>query len=278
MTHGMGWKPNTQDGSHGQASTLFAASPCLLAEPDMRRLARDRSRNGWHLSQGRAGSCWAFATARCIQLFHAVRTTDEDVSAGRVAPLASPRFLYWNGRNEEYASFPAVPDRRLSDLGTEPRLGLRALASLGFVPWEACPYSDDPATIAARPADSVYVQAYSQQGLVYGSVSYSGDLRAEECAYLLRQGCPPQFGMRVDEDFLNWQPAFGPISRVDRKRIVGGHMLAVVAVDTDARLVWFDNSWAGWGANGFGCMTFEVFGSDLVGDVAAVEFVPVVQR
>lgn len=271
IKRGFGYKPNTQDDSHGHAPELFKASPYLLAKPDLRKFATDANFNGYALDQGQAGSCWAFATTRDLQMFYAIRKIS--------APLASPRFLYWNARNEAYAGLPPDADRKLEDEGTEPRLGLRALSALGFVSIDDCPYSDNPVVIEKRPSDDTYALAYSQKGLKYGSIRGTGRARVDACADLMRRGYTPQFGMMVDSAFMGWTPSKGPINAVDERRIQGGHMLAVVCVDYAKQLVWFQNSWDQWGTpEGFGYMSFKLFGSSTISDVAAIEYLATLAR
>lgn len=275
-TFGFGWKPNTQDDSHGPSHVLFAAEPYLLPTPDMRAIARDPSLNGYHLDQGAAGSCWGFATTRNLQCFYGAR--------GLAAPLASPRFTYWNARNEEYAGQPPVADRKLDDTGTEPRLGLRALSGLGYVAWDDCPYSDDPRIIAARPVDDTYQLAYTQEGLVYASVNTSGRVRVDAVADALRKGFPVQIGMMLDQAFMDWNPSKGPIRSIDTNHLVGRHMMAVLFVDYDAEVVYLDNQWTldgvtPWGTpEGFVIVSFTLFGSSVVSDVAAIKFAPALRR
>ena len=275
---GLGWKPNERDDSHGEYKAIFSAEPYLLRTPDMRAIARDRSLNGYHLNQGGAGSCWGFATARNLQCFYGVR--------GVSAPLASPRFMYWNGRNEEYANLPPIPNRALDDDGTQPRLGLRALADLGFVSWDDCPYSDDSIDIKLRPNDSAYALAFSQRGLTYANIPQLGRARVDAVADSLRKGFPVQIGMRIDEAFMNWGGT-GKISSIDANHIVGGHMMSPLFVDYNYETVWLENQWmldgsTPWGTRGefpgMAVVSFTVFGSQFVSDVSAIKFAPELKR
>jgi hypothetical protein len=271
---GLGWKPNTVNTSHGPAHHLFSASPYILPAGDYRQLARDYGKNGQRIYQGQAGACWAFSTARCLQLYYAVR----DI----VAPVAAPGFMYWNGRREEYAGLtPESLSDELEDTGTEPRHGITALSQLGFCAWDDFPYTDNPVVIAKQPPDAAYLAAYSQKGLRWGVIETSGFDRIDQLDDMLKRGLPAQFGMRVDSAFMQWKGP-GPISSIDMQHLRGGHMLTPLFVDYMNDCVWFDNWWEYWGPeeyDGMGKLSFKVFGDPrIVSDVIVMEYLPTLVR
>jgi hypothetical protein len=264
---GLGWKPNKEYGAHGPAHRLFSAAPYLIDAPDHRPYLPP------HIEQGQAGACWAFATTADLATYYNLRQIR--------APLASPRYFYWNGRNEEYANQAPDPDRELDDTGTEPRLGLRAVDGLGYCAWDDCPYSDDPTLIRKRPPDNAYELSYSQKGALVGSIDFVGMQRITTMDDLMRRGYPPQFGMQIDEAFMSWTPDKGPIANIDENKIVGGHMLQPIFIDYAHKWVWFNNWWPKglWGTvEGFGYMTFDLFGSSIISDVATIQFLPSLLR
>jgi len=243
---------------------------------------------GRRIDQGRAGSCVAFAAARGLEL-------GQGANSEAATVVASPLQLYYDGRREEWAGQDAATLPPLEDTGTEPRLMMTALEAEGYVPWDAYPYTDDPIAINKEPPPNVYAQAYSQRGLDWAVVGDVGAARVEHVRQALCARMPVMFGMLLDEAFMGNGGA--RVATINGNHIVGGHMLAVLAVLDAALLadfgnalglphdaregdILFDNWWGlDWGTkDGYGVLAGSLFGSLWVDDVTVFEAVPPVLR
>lgn len=284
---GLGHRPNAP-GHYTPAHHLLAVRKTksglpLLAKPSLFEY------RGKRIDQGAAGSCVAFASSRNLQLYFASNSMGSDI-------LASPRQLYYDGRREEWAGKDPATVPPLEDTGTEPRLMMQSIQGLGFVPWDACPYSDDPKVIATQPAPSVYEKSYDQRGLQWAIAGEVGRARLARVRQSLQARVPVAFAMQVDEAFMNNHGE--RVTRVNGLSLVGGHMLAVLAVlDEDLIAKWkgplglpsdvkpddvlIDNWWGlgtgdnGWGTkDGLGVLSSDVFVSTWISDVTLIEAAP----
>lgn len=287
---GLGWRRNTVNHALDRPAHRMLARKraALPAQPplDHANLLNFRGRR---IDQGRAGACVAFATARALELGQAA-------NFDAVPVLPSPLQLYYDGRREEWAGQDPANVPPLEDTGTEPRLMMTALEAEGYVSWDTYPYTDDPIAINREPPPNVYAQAYSQRGLDWAVVGDVGLARVERVRQALCARMPVIFGMVLDEAFM--RNGGTRITMIDSHRIVGGHMLCVLAVLDAAILadfgntlglpadsregdVLFDNWWGTgveWGTkDGFGVLSGSLFGGLVVDDVTIFEAVPPVR-
>jgi len=266
------------------------------AEPHLNLLHRARAKRalpplsapdlthfrGHPLEQGQVGACWAFALTRAVQLWLAANEAQPDVEI-------SERFAYYVGRREEFAGKDPATLPPLEDTGTDPIIGMEGVQHVGIVEASECPYVDSVEVNNEQPSLTTFVDAYDFRDLAWAQVFEPGTARADAVAELLRERIPVIFGCMVDvafEDNLGQR-----ITAIDPVRILGGHMIAVLAVldaDVIAALglahakpgdILFDNWWGqSWGANGLGIMSPECFGGQFVDDVLSLTAVPLGRR
>lgn len=237
------------------------------------------------LVQGQAGSCVAHALTRGIDicLRHQLAVAGKTVEP----PKAARGFIYYNGRRQETVDARAEgqPDVQVTDSGIMPRLGMRAVQKVGYCEESDYPYSDSPAYINAKPPPRAYHAAYDQKDFTYSRITSTGTQRIAEVAAALAAGFGVIFGTFVDMPFERWDPSTGPIDSIDENDPDGGgHMLCVLAVETDGKggynIVfdnWWDESWGiPTGEGGIGKFTARFFGdpSSPVSDIYIIKAVP----
>lgn len=277
----LGWRPDRpgidKPGHHLLMSVKLAGAFPELPQPSLFDF------RGVRIDQGQAGACVAFFLTRCIQLYQDAH--------GISAPLASPRQLYFDGRREEWAGVAPEMVPPLEDTGTEPRLMMSATQALGYVPWDLCPYTDDPKLINEQPAPELYQRAFDCSGLDYARIQLVGEQAVAQTAQSLRARLPVGFGMKVDRAFM--RNTGERITSINPDDLVGGHMLAVLAVLTPELIkvfrsllpstaqpgdLLFDNWWGNgdaWGNDlGLGVLSGAVYGSSVVSDRYIVRAAP----
>lgn len=261
---GLGCVRDSYDGRDKGVRALIehAASspaPCAIGKADMRRYRGER------IEQGHAGACVSFAKARAIFMSMKIQGVENP-------PMISPLFDYRIARLQPYAGRPLAEIPPLEDAGSQPRLSMQATRRVGFVPWGAWAY--DPDRVNEDPPPEVTDQSYDQRGFTFYRVD-AGPASGTSTALAIRAGYPTIFGMRVDRAFMNHRGS-DPIRRVNDAEIVGGHMMAVLAVEDDGTIL-ADNWWGdGWGFDdGLVRIAPEVFNGDHVFDRYAIRAVPV---
>ncbi len=238
-----------------------------LVAPNMRALRTKR------ILQGGAGACWGFGAARAIHMSLQLQTP----VTRPLIPIPSPKFLYYNGRAQEYAgqpreNFPA----QLADVGTRPRSGFKSIQALGFAPWDAAPYSDTD--VVSRPARDAYLRAYDQKGFSYARIEGSPAERVDLAADAMMKGATIVVCMKVDEAFM-WNR--GEVVRsIDSSKVKGGH--AVTLLDLTKGTADIDNWWEDWGVpdpvwenDGVGRLSYDVLGGESVLDLYAITAAPI---
>lgn len=265
---GLGYVRDTFDARDIPVDTLLVRaqrSPGLLT-PNARHLRTVR------LLQGGAGACFAFALARAIHMTLQLQMGD----AAPLPPLPSPSFIYWNARAQALAGVPRVLlPQVLDDVGSRPRLGMRAVQALGFAPWDAAPY--DPRTVRARPPREAYMRAHDQRGFVYYRIDGGAAERVDRCARAMEAGAAVIVCMELDEAFLRNRGEV--VTRINPRELVGGH--AMTLLDMTRGTADVDNWWDNWGAptddwnaGGIGSLHLDVLGGPFVHDIYAVRAAP----
>jgi hypothetical protein len=290
----LGWRKDPDDAEYAEHGHLVRA---LRARGDTLPplpVADLRPFRGEPIYQGGVGACFAFDLTRRFQVWNNARGLADD--------LVSPRVLYWAGRAQEFAGVdPELVEPQMTDSGTYPSLGYRAVERVGFVPWNRCPYpSDEDAwdpvwidqVVHHSPPPAIWADAFSQRGLETARVMDDGIDRVRSVALLLTERLVPGFGMQVDLPFLRNRGE--RITNVNPALLQGGHAMSVLAVvnpdgssvragrigvaPPDEVLSWdvvVDNWWEDWGApDGTGRIAAGLFGSDWISDVTTVNFVP----
>jgi hypothetical protein len=282
--HRVGWRKNPP-GTYPKARHVLGSRPSRMGALPLLAKPNHFPFRGRRIDQLNANSCVAFDMARRMQLFFAANG-----QGGVILPSALD--MYFKGRAEDYAG--TDPDLRpgLRDDGTIPLNMLKAVSAQGFVLEQDYPYSDHPDRIAAEPPASLYVKSYAQHGLRWGHIDELGAARVSRVADALRHRCPVGFGMTVDEAFQ--ENSGQRVTSIDGNRIVGGHMMTVLAV-LDAQLIaefrdsihlpsdaqpgdiltdqWWGSDW-GLPGSGLGVIAGSLFGSPWVDDVSMLEAVP----
>jgi hypothetical protein len=275
---GLGWRPNRAGTMVDHAHRLLAVRKAdLPLLPPLDR-ANHIPFRGHRIDQLNASSCVAFATARSTELFCNAN------NLGHVLPAPNP--LYVNARREEWAGIDPYNIPPLEDIGCEPHLMMTSLEAEGFVQWVDYPYSDDPAVVNREPPPDIYAKAFSQRGARWAVAEEVGQARVERVREALLSRVPVMFGLTVDEPFMDNHGE--RIAAIDPNRIVGGHMMTVLAVFDDVMLadiasdfglpdtvrpgdLLVDNWWGTgqqWGTpDGFGLIAGSLFGGPWVGDV-----------
>lgn len=257
---GLGYRRDGFDARDLKTADLLAAP--AAADLPIASLTRYR---GPRIEQGGAGACVSFAKARAIHMSMKIQGDDG-------APLMSPLFDYRIARLQPYAGRDLADIPPLQDEGSFPRLSMQATRRVGFVPWDAWAYRDD--LVNLNPPPSVTDQAFDQRGFTYYRIDAEGHDAAESARLALLAGYPVIFGMHVDEAFMG-HVGSEAIRTVNDAKIVGGHMMAVLAVEEDGTIL-ADNWWgSGWGFDdGMVRIAPEVFGGAHVFDRYAIRAVP----
>ena len=266
---GLGYLIDPEDPRDYSSERLLGAP----ARTDVIIPASMRAFRGPPIEQGRAGSCTAHALTRAIDMGLRYRLAQAK-KASVVPPLASRRFLYFNGREQENVDRQAVgqPLKKVTDGGAFPRLIMRGAQKIGWPVEAEFPYFDDPTRINEVPPATAYRAAYDQVALTYYRIAQTGVARVAEVSRALAQGHPVIFGMFVDSAFMSNRGAV--IDKIDAADPDGGgHMLTVLEVDHDK--ITHDNWWGeDWGDGGVGHLSPRLFGSSIVSDVYVLETVP----
>jgi hypothetical protein len=163
-------------------------------------------------------------------------------------------FMYYNARR---AWSPTSP--LMLDLGSSPRLAIKALVKLGAPDESIWDFSTSSLRVNRRPSFDAYMRAYARKGGEYGRITSMGADRVRDIQEAIAQGYPVVFGTRVAESYL---PGSGPgvIPRpLAMERLVGGHMQTCVGFAQAADgTVQFEvlNSWGiGWRDGGYCYLT-----------------------
>lgn len=269
ITVSLGYKQDELDERDLQAEVLLGAPGVTeTIVPASMMKYRDTE-----LLQGRASSCVAHALSRAIDM--CLRYELELAGKGHIQPpKASRRIIYYNARRQEAveAALRGQTAPQMADVGSFPRLAMRAVQKLGYCPEDLFPYNDTPSAIAEVPPPLAYRASIDQSGFRYARVGEFGNARVAEVARGLKIGKPSIFGMFVDSEFIsNRGHRIERINTGDPNG--GGHMLAVLEVtETD---VIFDNWWGPrWGRGGLGYMSHSLFGSVVLSDVYMIETTP----
>lgn len=258
----LGWLQDETDERDFSFSTHHGIAGVSGALPDLRRLRGER------LEQGSASSCVAFSLTRALQI--SMARDAEESGSPLVEDIASPSFIYYNARQQEQAGRTQPTSANLVDKGCFPRLAMKSIQALGYAQWGDYPY--DVARVNKRPPMFCYTNAQDQKGLRYYRIEGSGAMRIAELESALSQGYPVIFGMQVDKAFLKAGNA--PVDAINPREVLGGHMMAVLAVDSSGVLI--DNWWGPeWGCgDGMGRLTASLFGSSFVSDVYVISSAP----
>jgi hypothetical protein len=228
------------------------------------------------LDQRSANACVGFALARSIHIALRVEAERRGHDPSEI-PLPSPAFLYANARIREYVEAKASgrAARPIEDSGSYPRLAMKALRALGFCPEGAYPYSVALQHINAPPPPTSFRHAFDMSGTTFYRISEAGIPRVAAISRALAQGHPVMLGLQVDEAFTRNRGE--RVESIDSGALVGGHAMAVVAVDVNDVTV--ANSWgASFGDMGLGRIANAVIGSPLASDVYALSVVPPFSR
>lgn len=281
VTHnfGRGYKQDEPDERDFNAEQLFGApAGAVTIQP----ASMMQFRIG-ELNQGGAGSCVAHALARGIDMTMRAKAGQQgDLGAlvsGRF-PKASRRFIYFNARQQENVDARLLGQevRPVEDVGSYPRLAMRAVQRLGFCDERFFPYTDDDKAINETPNPTAFQQSYDQKDFRYYRIASTGEQKIADVSRALARGNAVIFGMFVDTAFANNKGE--RITSVNtRDPNGGGHMMTVLAIEwNEAAQEWdviFDNWWRrGWGSNGIGRMSAKLFAQNTT-DNYVIEATPV---
>ena len=280
----LGWKKNPEGVEYPKARHLLGTRPARMGALPLLAKPNHLTARGARIDQLNVSSCVAFDLTRRIQLYMALNDLGANI-------LPAPLPIYWAGRAEEYAGTDPDDMPALVDEGTIPVNALKAVEAQGFVLWDDYEYSDDPKKVAAEPPASLEMKAYSQKGMQWGHIDEVATARIARVSDAMIHRCPVGFGITVDSSFMVNKGQ--RITNIDPQRLVGGHMMTVLAV-LDAELIaefahelpvdvqpndLLCDQWWGmgteWGTpSGFAVISSGLFGSRWVDDVSMLEGVP----
>jgi C1A family cysteine protease len=211
------------------------------------------------LDQGMLGSCVANAVMQAVRA--------SQVRQGAVnPPLGSRLWTYYLARK--------ATNEENEDNGTYIRHAFAGIATLGFPPESAWPYSDQGRAFAQPPPAGVTWAAYDQRTPTeYHRIYATGAERVLEVKRALSQGFLVCFGSPVSVRFCNNDLGAGPVPPPINEPIAGGHAQTLVGYIGDE----FDvvNSWGeSWGDRGYWTMSAEYLAWEEVQDAWICEAAP----
>jgi hypothetical protein len=244
--YGYGWKP---DPSHaprmGGEALLRTVDPVPSKDDHLLVLAGDV------FDQGQTSSCFAQASAKCIEVALRLRGVFE---------LPSRRAIYNMGRVAE-----GMDAFALTDDGTVPMYGVQAMAKWGVCPEMVWPWNDNQIN-EPIPWD---VTEQAATAIVTGWEKLP--LNPDEVKLAITSGYPVMFGMPVDMGYENYSGGLYP-GRTGPS--LGNHMQTILAFDGDVFKIM--GSWSkDFGEDGFANMPASWLFGGQCSDFYALEAAPV---
>jgi len=260
MIRKLGWRVDYPDGRDWPlARGLAGASPATqLQQPNHLPW---RGKQITQLGQ----SCVGCAIARAWQISLALQ--------GQVdVPDPSPAWAYSIALAQESARHSKAPTE-YTDRGCYPRLAMDAVRAMGMCRSVDAEWLDlvvESTNTVLAPWPKQQRAAFDQRGFEYSRIDTTEGVRVADVATALRNRLPVIFGIYVDDAFCN-HVGTATIERINSSQILGGHMMSVLGVEADGRVL-VDNWWgAGWGDRGLAWVSPNLFGSSMVSDIYTVK-------
>ena len=212
----------------------------------------DLSSNGTSVKdQGEVGSCTAFGTVGAMEYM------EKKFNANSNSDIFSERFTYYSTRCD-VQGWPADQDS-----GAYVRDALKSVAVYGTCKEASFPYNGDFST---RPAPAQYTEAKLCRATVYARLD---DAPTQANLNLIRStlaaGLPVVVGFNCYSNI--WSAVDGVIPDPNGQGI-GGHCVMLCGYSDVTRRLKFKNSWStGWGAQGYGYLSYKYFLTGNISDM-----------
>jgi hypothetical protein len=193
--------------------------------------------------QGGLGACTAWAVGYAARSYYSVAA--ENGRRNDASEIASPAYIYHAIRREE----SCVEGTRIAD-------ALDLLKQEGAVSLRQAPYSDSACN---RPSAKLKALAHDFRITGWKAVSLGtpDNIKGE-----IAKGNPVVFGMSITQEFHQLRGiGVYAAQAIDRER---NHAMVVVGYDDAKQAFKVINSWGrGWGAHGFGWISYDAFNRDV---------------
>lgn len=232
--YGLGYIPDLADAR----DWLFAASPQLPPTLPSKVDLRAQTYPVPCYNQESAQSCTANACAAMFGRLDRVQG-GENINPSR-------RQIYYDAR--------ALDGLESIDRGAYIRSALKTLADKGAAPEELFPY--DISKINEQPSQAVYDAASLKQALAYLRL----DINPETMRACLAEGFAFVVGITLYQNF--YEASAGGIVPMPAGSTVGGHAMLYVGYNDSTQRFIVQNSWAGFGDNGFLYIPYDYAASE----------------
>lgn len=162
--------------------------------------------------QGIAASCWAFGYAKAAEAFQRVHAPP----GGLITPV-SARAAYALARSLMVSD----PEVELTDTGTDPAIGVEALAEFGVMAEADCPYTDEPPDVNDRVELLDMERCANAKVDGFAWITDQGDALVQAIKQCVAGGLHVPFGMDVDEGYEQLRP--GQVYTGPTGKMLGGH-------------------------------------------------------
>jgi hypothetical protein len=213
-----------------------------------------------------AGSCFAFGYGKAVEAYLRANPPSDGAQILEVSALA----VYALARS----IMAGNPDALLTDGGTDPAVGVEALARFGVTCEQDYPYSDQEPDLNNRlePAELEEMAVAKVTGFAW--ITESGQALVDVIKRSIAARCPVAFGMSVDRAFEELGTGIydGPTGPT-----LGGHAIRLSGYGPNFFKV--TNSWGtGIGDGGYFKLSTAFVAGGGIWDACAITAAPIVRR
>lgn len=247
-----GWVPDVPDRRDFMLKGVARVTAALHPAVDISGLT------GPVLNQGSLGSCTAFATlaafyAASVPAKLRVITTNSNTLRGFPSTVAVRTLSTSVSRQLDLSElFQYYESRRLHDTlaedsGASIRNAIKSVGKIGVCTEATHPYADTTNAMIRPPTQAAYTEAAKFKALKYERVDNKNPLALYSALSL---GKVIVFGSMLYESFMDTKNVVKMPTK--KEKSLGGHAMAAVGYDSNAKRFLVKNSWGrGWALNGY---------------------------
>jgi hypothetical protein len=216
--------------------------------------------------QGIAGSCWSFGYGKAAEAFQRAHAREGDV----IVPI-SALAAYALARSLMVAD----PDVELTDSGTDPAIGVEALADFGVMAEADYPYTDEAPHLNDRLGLLEMERCAIAKVTGFSWLTQAGNdlvLAIKQC---VAGDIHVPFGMDVDDGYINLRP--GQVYTGPTGKMRGGHAQRISGYRPGQFKV--TGSWGdGFADSGYAWIDTSFVATGGIWDATALKWAPVVRE